>query len=56
VTICRQQCLELNPTRFFDDFVAAFEKYLADLRIARPSDALRQNFDHVFQDVFVLGN
>ena len=56
VTICGHQCLELNPTRFFDDFVEAFEKYLADLRLAGPSDALRQNFDHVFQDVFVLGN
>lgn len=56
VTICGQQCLELNPTCFLDDFVAAFEKYLTDLRAARPSDALRQNFDHVFQDIFVLGN
>jgi hypothetical protein len=55
-TVCGQQCLELNPSRFFDDFHAGFERYLADLRAAGSSDALRLNFDSVFKDVFVLGN
>jgi hypothetical protein len=55
-TVYGQQCLELNPTRFFDDFYAGFERYLADLRAAGPGDTLRLNFDSVFKDVFIHGN
>lgn len=55
-TVCGHQCLELNPTRFLDDFVAGFERYLGDLRAAAPTAPLRRDFDHVFEDVFVRGN
>jgi hypothetical protein len=55
-TVCGQDCLELNPTRFFDDFRAGFERYLGDLRAAADGDRLRRDFDCVFEDVFINGN
>ena len=55
-TVSGQLCLKLNPTRFFEDFVAGFERYLADLRAASLGDPLRKDFDLVFEDVFIRGN
>jgi hypothetical protein len=55
-TVHGKQCLEMNPTRFLDDFQHGFERYLADLRRAASTDPIRQDFHAVFKDVFVLGN
>jgi hypothetical protein len=55
VDVCGVDCLEINPTPFFDDYVQAFERYLADLRAAQPTDKILADFEKVFQKVFVEG-
>ena len=46
----------LNPYEFYDDFVAGFEQYLADLRATGGNGQLFSDFDTVFTDVFINGN
>jgi hypothetical protein len=55
-TISGHEALEINPTKLFEDYVAGFERYVADLRTAPTGDALRVNFDRVFEVVFVRGD
>lgn len=49
------ECLEVNPTLFFNDYAAGFERYLADLRGAGVSDTLSVDFNSVFEKVFIRG-
>ena len=53
--ICGQDSLEVNPTLFFSDYVAGFERYLADLRAASLNDPLFMGFNNVFEKVFIRG-
>lgn len=47
--------LEVNPSSLFEDFVQGFERYLGDLRRARPGDELSAAFHGVFESVFIRG-
>lgn len=53
--ICGRDSLEVNPTMFFSDYVAGFERYLADLRAASLNDPLFMGFNNVFEKVFIRG-
>jgi hypothetical protein len=48
--------LEVNPTRFLDDYMKGFERYLANLRAAVPTGRLFVDFNDVFEAVFVKGH
>lgn len=48
-------CLEINPSRLFADYAGGFERYLADLRGCPVGDRLFQDFDLVFELVFIRG-
>ena len=45
--------LNVNPYRFYSDFRHGVELYLSDLRKAKPTEELRQNFDKTFEKIFV---
>lgn len=53
--ICGVDTLEINPSSFFDDYAVGVERYLADLRAARPAEAIALAFQKVFESVFVKG-
>jgi hypothetical protein len=48
--------LEVNPNLFLADFEVGFSKYLSDLRAATAGEAILNDFDSVFTDVFINGN
>jgi hypothetical protein len=45
--------LNVNPYRFYSDFRHGVELYPSDLRKAKPTDELRQDFDKTFDKIFV---
>ena len=47
--------LMIDPKRFYLDFRSGLAEYLRNLRNAPPGDPLRDNFENVFQDVFING-
>lgn len=53
--IAGTDALEINPTRLFEDFAEAFDKYLKDLRTALPTDPIFVDFNRVFEAVFIRG-
>ncbi|MDO8680148.1 MAG: hypothetical protein Q7R30_16625 [Acidobacteriota bacterium] len=54
--IAGHECLEINPARFYDDYVSGFDGFLADLRGAPPGHPTQTRFNDVFELVFVKGN
>jgi hypothetical protein len=54
--VAGRHSLEINPTLFYDDYVAGFERYLAELRKSGPADPLLQAFHLVSEQVFIRGN
>ena len=47
--------LEIDPTKFFEDFKRAISQYLKELRTSSPTDAIRTRFDKVFEDLYIKG-
>jgi hypothetical protein len=50
---CKKSHLNVNPYRFYSDFRHGVELYPSDLRKAKPTDELRQDFDKTFDKIFV---
>lgn len=53
--IAGHDCLEINPSRLYDDYVHGFDKYLAALRAAAKTDPILVAFNEVFESVFIRG-